>query len=234
MRWDGARSWSHLAVDERGDGEVPRRVGGHAEPQEGPHPVVVEGRDEHRGRAAGAEDVRPCPLVQTVVDVVDVAAKKNMSSSLPSILAAAENEKEEAIDRPGAGDQLDDGAEEQERAVEGETGRLPVRAQQPVQHFEPLANITTSLPLANNRAVSPASARDKDTAFRFSQKRSRFFAARSGRKLKESKILVLEADSGEESEGAEGKTTNDASGHTWMTWFLKLTPSFSLRERYST
>jgi len=43
---------------------------------------------------------------------------------------------------PRAGDQLDDGAEEQERAVEGQTGRLPVGAQQPVQHFEPLVNIT--------------------------------------------------------------------------------------------
>ena len=65
---------AHLAVDERGDGEVPRGVGGHAEPQEGPDPVVVEGGDEHRCGAAGAEDVRPCPLVQPVVDVVDVAA----------------------------------------------------------------------------------------------------------------------------------------------------------------
>jgi hypothetical protein len=79
--WDGALldRWlgAHLAVDERGDGEVPRGVGGHAEPQEGPDPVVVEGRDEHRGGAAGAEDVRPCPLVQPVVDVVDVAARRH-------------------------------------------------------------------------------------------------------------------------------------------------------------
>ena len=43
---------------------------------------------------------------------------------------------------PRAGDELDDRAEEQERAVEGQAGRLPVRAQQPVQHFEPLVNIT--------------------------------------------------------------------------------------------
>ena len=43
---------------------------------------------------------------------------------------------------PCARDELDDRAEEQERAVEGQTGRLPVGAQQPVQHFEPLVNIT--------------------------------------------------------------------------------------------
>jgi hypothetical protein len=138
------RPLAHLAVDERGDGEVPRRVGGHAEPQEGPHPVVVEGRDEHRGGAARAEDVRPCPLVQPVVDVVDVAAKNKLDSSS----SRRTRKQEEAIDRPGASDQLDDGAEEQERAVEGETGRLPVRAQQPVQHFEPLVNMIESLPLA--------------------------------------------------------------------------------------
>jgi hypothetical protein len=46
-------------------------------------------------------------------------------------------------DEPRAGDQLDDGAEEQERAVEGETGRLPVRAQEPIKHLEPLVNITS-------------------------------------------------------------------------------------------
>jgi len=63
----------YLAVDEGRDGEVPRRVGGHDEAQERPDPVVVERRDEHRRGAAGAEDVRPRPLVQLVVDVVDVA-----------------------------------------------------------------------------------------------------------------------------------------------------------------
>ena len=73
---------SHLAVDERGDGEVPRGVGGHAEPQEGPDPVVVEGRDEHRGGAAGAEDVRPGPFVVLVVDVVDVAARSSTDRSV--------------------------------------------------------------------------------------------------------------------------------------------------------
>ena len=64
---------TYLAVDEGGDGEVPRRVGGHDKAEEGPDPVVVERRDEHRRSAAGAEDVRPRPLVQLVVDVVDVA-----------------------------------------------------------------------------------------------------------------------------------------------------------------
>ena len=93
-RWMEVRSGAHLAVDERGDGEVPRGVGGHAEPQEGPDPVVVEGGDEHRGGAAGAEDVRPCPLVQPVVDVVDVAAHKkdqpniSQASAHPALLTS--------------------------------------------------------------------------------------------------------------------------------------------------
>jgi len=63
--------------------------------------------------------------------------------------------KQSAGDPPRAGDQLDDGAEEQERAVEGQTGRLPVGAQQPVQHFEPLVNITfTRLLLHQGRYYS--------------------------------------------------------------------------------
>ena len=68
----------YLAMEEGGDGEVPRRVGGHDEAEEGPDPVVVERRDEHRGGAAGAEDVGPRPLVQPVVDVVDVAAHQTI------------------------------------------------------------------------------------------------------------------------------------------------------------
>jgi len=71
---------AHLAVDGRGDGEVPGGVGGHAEAEEGPDAVVVEGGDEDGGGAARAEDVRPRPLVQPVVDVVDVAACHAMSS----------------------------------------------------------------------------------------------------------------------------------------------------------
>lgn len=39
---------------------------------------------------------------------------------------------------PGAGDELDDGAEEEEGAVEGEADVPPVPPQQPVQHLEPL------------------------------------------------------------------------------------------------
>jgi len=72
IKW--ACSVCYLAVDEGGDGEVPGGVGGHDEAEEGPDPVVVEGGDEHGGGAAGAEDVGPRPLVQLVVDVVDVAA----------------------------------------------------------------------------------------------------------------------------------------------------------------
>nr|ACR34826.1 unknown [Zea mays] len=103
-----------LSVDERGDGHVPGGVGGHDEAQEGPDAVVVEGGDEDGGGAAGAEDVGPRPLVQPVVDVVDVA---------------------------GAADELDDGAEEEEGAVEGQPGVAPVPAQQPVQHLEPLDHV---------------------------------------------------------------------------------------------
>ena len=65
---------THLAVCDGGDGEVPCGVGSHEEAEERPDPVVVEGGDEDRGGAAGAEDVRPRPLVILVVDVVDVAA----------------------------------------------------------------------------------------------------------------------------------------------------------------
>ena len=65
---------TYLAVDGGGDGEVPGGVGGHAEAEEGPDAVVVEGGDEDGGGAAGPEDVGPCPLVQPVVDVVDVTA----------------------------------------------------------------------------------------------------------------------------------------------------------------
>ena len=73
---------SHLAVEEGGDGEVPSGIGGHAEAQEGPDPVVVERRDEHRGGAARAEDVRPRPLVQPVVDVVDVTEENTTKLSV--------------------------------------------------------------------------------------------------------------------------------------------------------
>jgi hypothetical protein len=61
-------------VDGGSDGEVPGGVGGHAEAEEGPDAVVVEGGDEDGGGAARPEYVRPRPLVQPVVDVVDVTA----------------------------------------------------------------------------------------------------------------------------------------------------------------
>jgi hypothetical protein len=109
-----------LAVEERRDGDVPGGVGGHDEPEEGPDPVVVEGGDEDGGGAAGAEDVGPRPLVQPVVDVVDVA---------------------------GAADELDHRTEEEEGAVEGEAGVAPVPAQQPVQHLEPLDHVVPEVHL---------------------------------------------------------------------------------------
>jgi len=72
----------YLTVCDGGNGEVPCGVGGHEEAEEGPDPVVVEGGDEHGGGAAGAEDVRPCPLVVLVVDVVDVAARSIIHGSI--------------------------------------------------------------------------------------------------------------------------------------------------------
>ena len=73
---------THLAVRDGGDGEVPCSVGGHEEADERPEPVVVEGGDEDGGGAAGAEDVRPSPLVILVVDVVDVAACRYMDRQI--------------------------------------------------------------------------------------------------------------------------------------------------------
>ena len=73
---------THLAVRDGGDGEVPCGVGGHEEAEERPDAVVVEGGDEDRGGAAGAEDVRPRPLVILVVDVVDVAACRYMDRQI--------------------------------------------------------------------------------------------------------------------------------------------------------
>ena len=110
----------HLAVHDGGDGEVPRGVGRHEEAEEGPDAVVVEGRDEHRGGAASPEDVGPCPLVEAVVDVVDVA---------------------------GAGDELDDGAEEEEGAVEEEAGVAPMAAEEAVEHLEPLDDMVAEVHL---------------------------------------------------------------------------------------
>jgi hypothetical protein len=80
---DERQGFSHLAVDEGSDGEVPGGVGSHGEAEEGPDAVVVEGGDERGGGAARAEDVRPRPLVQPVIDVVDVAAMKKNSTVSP-------------------------------------------------------------------------------------------------------------------------------------------------------
>nr|ACR35780.1 unknown [Zea mays]ACR36768.1 unknown [Zea mays]ACR36815.1 unknown [Zea mays] len=102
LAWARVRHTFHLTVCDGGNGEVPCGVGGHEEAEEGPDPVVVEGGDEHGGGAAGAEDVRPRPLVILVVDVVDVACTC---------------------------DELDDGAEEEESAVEEEADVPPVLPQ---------------------------------------------------------------------------------------------------------
>jgi hypothetical protein len=80
---DERQGFIHLAVDEGSDGEVPGGVGSHGEAEEGPDAVVVEGGDESGGGAACAEDVRPRPLVQPVIDVVDVAAMKKNSTVSP-------------------------------------------------------------------------------------------------------------------------------------------------------
>ena len=60
-------------MDEGGNGKVPGGVGGHAETEEGPHSVIVEGRDEDGGCAARSEYISPGPLVQPVIDIVYVA-----------------------------------------------------------------------------------------------------------------------------------------------------------------
>jgi hypothetical protein len=67
---------NYLAVDERGDGHVPRSVGDHDEAEEGPQAVVPERRDEHRRHAHSAEDERPCSLVNVVIEQENVAAER--------------------------------------------------------------------------------------------------------------------------------------------------------------
>ena len=49
------------------------------------------------------------------------------------------------MNEPCTSDELDDGAEEEEGAVEREPSHLPVRAQQPIQDFEPLVNAKSRL-----------------------------------------------------------------------------------------
>jgi hypothetical protein len=137
MRDDEER---YLAMDDGGDGEVPRRVGCHDESQERPDPVVVEGGDEHGGGAARAEDVGPRPLVQLVVDVVDVAAHARMDidrTRLAIVISMCPHATAAEYE-PRARDELDDGSEEQEGAVECQADVPPVPPQQPVQHLEPL------------------------------------------------------------------------------------------------
>lgn len=102
---------TNLAVDKGGDGDVPSGVGGHTQTQKGPNPVVVEGGNEDGGGATGSKYVSPGSLVQMVVDIVDVAGTTN---------------------------QLDNGSEEEEGAVEGKSQGFPVRPQKPIKNLEPL------------------------------------------------------------------------------------------------
>lgn len=52
------------------NGHVPSSVGGHAKAKKRPNTVVMEGGYKYGGCAASSKYVRPCPLVQMVIDVV--------------------------------------------------------------------------------------------------------------------------------------------------------------------
>lgn len=57
--------------------EVPSGVSGHPEAKKRPNPVVVERWYEHRRGTASPKYVRPCPLVQIIVYVVNVTVFPN-------------------------------------------------------------------------------------------------------------------------------------------------------------
>jgi len=63
-------------VEERGNSEVPSSVSGHEEAKRGPDSVVVEGRDKYSGGTACSKDISPSPLIQIIIYVIYVAAKK--------------------------------------------------------------------------------------------------------------------------------------------------------------
>lgn len=71
----------YLAVEKGGNGEIPGGVSGHEEAEEGPHPIIVEGWDEHCRRTARPKYVRPSPLVQVVVYIVYVTETNDNQSS---------------------------------------------------------------------------------------------------------------------------------------------------------
>lgn len=54
--------------------QIPGRVSGHTKTQKRPDAVVVEGRDEYGRCTARSEYIRPCPLVQTIVNVIYITA----------------------------------------------------------------------------------------------------------------------------------------------------------------
>lgn len=68
-------------MDERRDGEIPSGASRRHQAEEQLDPVVVDRRDEEGCRAARPQDVRPCPLVEVVVDVIYVTADSVQSSS---------------------------------------------------------------------------------------------------------------------------------------------------------
>lgn len=67
-------------MKKRGNGEIPSSVSGHDQAKKGPNSVVVERRDEDGGGATRSEYVSPCPLVQIVIYVINIAATNKMQT----------------------------------------------------------------------------------------------------------------------------------------------------------
>lgn len=66
----------YLTMNESSNRHIPGRVCCHTKTQKRPDAVVVEGRDENSCRTARSEYIRPCPLVQPIVNVIYITAPK--------------------------------------------------------------------------------------------------------------------------------------------------------------
>ena len=72
---------SYLSVDKGSNGHIPSSVSSHHKTKKRPNSVIVKRRNEDSGSTASAKDIRPSPLVQIVVYVIDITAKPNPSKS---------------------------------------------------------------------------------------------------------------------------------------------------------
>ena len=70
----------YLAVNKGSYGQVPGRIGGHPKAQKRPNAVVVKGGYENCGCAASSKNIGPCPLVQFVIDVVNITVIKQVKT----------------------------------------------------------------------------------------------------------------------------------------------------------